>query len=318
MMATAGVMALRRGYPIGRELRRGRGAAAVSRRAAQRCFLLVVIMGGIVGGIFTATEASAVAVVYTFVLSVLVYREVRWGDSGHPAADGLTTAVVMLLVGTSMAMSWAMAYENIPQRVAAGLLTLSQNPVVVLLLINVLLLVVGHVHGHDAGRARVHAHLPAGDGGARHGPGALRHRDGAEPVHRAVHAAVGSVLFVGLRRGARRRSPTWCGRCCRSMPRCSFVLVLVILFPQLSLWLPACSGSEERRPGRKDVYQVTRTPNRITRGATMPLILPASAAPCRRRRASTVFTFVTLKMSNPGTIFALPNWKVLSTRKSSV
>lgn len=68
-------------------------------------------------------------------------------------------------------------------------------------------------------------------------------------------------------------------------------------------------------PGR---YHCTRTPKRITRGATMPLMLLASLAVCSRRRASTVLTFDRLKMSTLGTIFAVPNVNALSTRKSTM
>jgi tripartite ATP-independent transporter DctM subunit len=241
LMATAGAMALRRGYPIGRRF----GAAEGVRRfldAVPSLLLLVVIMGGIVSGVFTATEASAVAVVYTFVLSVVVYREVRLGELPDILLrTATTTAVVMLLVGTSMAMSWVMAFENIPQRVAAGLLTLSQDPVVVLLLINVLLLAVGtFMDMTPAVLVFTPIFLPA--------MVAL----GMDPVHFGVVMVVnlciglctppvGSVLFVGcavagssITQVVRPMVPLYLSMI--------GVLVLVILFPQLSLWLPRALG----------------------------------------------------------------------------
>jgi len=107
-------------------------------------FLIVLVLGGILGGFFTATEASAIAVLYAFILSVLIYREVKIKDIPQILLEcGITTAVVMLLIGTSMAMSWALAFENIPQDISAGLLGISNNPIIILLIINVLLLFVG-------------------------------------------------------------------------------------------------------------------------------------------------------------------------------
>jgi len=106
--------------------------------------LVVVVLGGILGGLFSATEASAVAVAYCLVLSVCFYREVKPGAlPGILLRAAKTTSVVMLLVGASQAMSWVLAYERIPQLVSEALLALSANPVMILLLINVLLLVVG-------------------------------------------------------------------------------------------------------------------------------------------------------------------------------
>ena len=114
------------------------------RRAFLSLLLVVVVIGGILAGWFSATEASAIAVLYSLVLAVGVYREVKWRDlPGILLVSGETTAVVMLLIGTSSAMSWIMAYENIPQQVSAALLAVSDNPLVILLIINALLLVVG-------------------------------------------------------------------------------------------------------------------------------------------------------------------------------
>ena len=106
--------------------------------------LIVIVLGGILKGIFTATEAAAIAVVYAFILSVIVYREVRLADLPSILLEcGITTSVVMLLIGASSAMSWILAYESIPQNVSASLLALSSNKIVILLIINLILLFVG-------------------------------------------------------------------------------------------------------------------------------------------------------------------------------
>jgi len=106
-------------------------------------FLLIIVIGGIIAGIFTATEASAVAVLYALVLS-LVYKEITFKDLPKIILGSVkTTAIVLILVATCIGLSWIMAYENIPQNVSAGLLGLSDNPLVILLLINLILLFVG-------------------------------------------------------------------------------------------------------------------------------------------------------------------------------
>ncbi len=114
------------------------------RRAYLTLLLILIVIGGILKGVFTATEAAAIAVVYAFLLSVVVYREVKLREIPELLLHtGITTAVVMLLIGASSGMSWIMTMANIPQTVSAALLGLSDNPIVILLTINVLLLFVG-------------------------------------------------------------------------------------------------------------------------------------------------------------------------------
>ena len=106
-------------------------------------FLLVVVIGGIVAGFFTATEASAIAVLYTLVLG-FTYRELKLKDLPRIFLESSrTSAIVMLLVATSMSMSWIMSYENIPLDLSEFLLSISDNKIVILLIINLLLLFVG-------------------------------------------------------------------------------------------------------------------------------------------------------------------------------
>lgn len=115
-------------------------------RAFPALIMVVIVLGGIMFGIFTATEASAVAVIYALMLSIGLYREVSLRDL--PALllrCAVITSVVLLLVATSTAMAWLLAYENIPQVLSAYLLGLSDNPLVILLIINLIMLAVGTV-----------------------------------------------------------------------------------------------------------------------------------------------------------------------------
>ncbi len=113
-------------------------------RAIPSLLLVVVVLGGILGGLFSATEASAIAVAYCLVLGMFFYKEVKIAALPEILLRAAkTTSVVMLLVGASQAMSWVLAYEQIPQMVSNAMLAMSANPIMVLLLINLLLLIVG-------------------------------------------------------------------------------------------------------------------------------------------------------------------------------
>ncbi len=105
--------------------------------------LLVIVVGGIVAGIFTATEAAAIAVVYAVLLGFL-NRELKFTDFRPTLLQSAkTTAIVMFLIATSMAMSWLFSFEGIPQMLTSLLVESVNNPFLVLLLINITLLIVG-------------------------------------------------------------------------------------------------------------------------------------------------------------------------------
>ena len=143
LMIVAGFYAFRNKYPTVAKIGM-KDAVYKFFSAVPSLLLIIIIIGGIVGGLFTATEASAIAVLYCFILSVLIYREVKWKDIPKILLDSsATTAIVMLLIGTSMGMSWIMSYENIPQSVSAALIALTESKIMILLIINLILLVVG-------------------------------------------------------------------------------------------------------------------------------------------------------------------------------
>jgi len=105
--------------------------------------MILIVVGGIIAGIFTATEASAIAVIYALILS-LIYKEIAVKDLPDILLKSIeTTAMVLLLIGVSTGMAWVLAYENIPQAISDGLLMISDNPIIILLLINIVLLIVG-------------------------------------------------------------------------------------------------------------------------------------------------------------------------------
>jgi len=143
LMLVSWVVSVKRGYGQG-QASTGSEALYAFLRAIPALLLIVIVLGGILGGIFTATEASAVAVLYSFVLAVVFYREVKVSDIPKILLQcGVTTAVVFMLIGTSMAMSWVLAAENVPQDISAALTSLSESPIVIMLIINLILLAVG-------------------------------------------------------------------------------------------------------------------------------------------------------------------------------
>jgi len=143
LMGVCAVYAKLNGYPVGK-MPTLREAAVKTLDAVPSLFLIVLVIGGIIGGYFTATEASVIAVLYALLLSVGVYREVKVSDLPEILTKSVeTTSIVMLLIGTSTAMSWMLSYENIPQAISDTLMHLSDNPFIILLTINLILLAVG-------------------------------------------------------------------------------------------------------------------------------------------------------------------------------
>jgi len=206
-------------------------------RALPSLFLLIVVIGGIVIGVFTATEASAIAVVYTLGLS-FAYRELKVSElPGILVRSSETTAVVLLLIGTCMSMSWVMSSEDIPQMISEFMLNVSDNKWVILILINVILLFVGmFMDITPAVLIFTPIFLPVVE------------RVGVDPVHFGIMMTmnlciglctppVGSLLFVGvsiakisLTQVIRPMLPFFLAMI--------FALILVMAFPEISLFLP--------------------------------------------------------------------------------
>lgn len=203
--------------------------------------MLVIVIGGIVAGFFTATEASAIAVLYSLILA-FIYGEVRIKHLPEIILKSVkTTGIVMLLVATCLGLSWIMAYENIPQNVSEGLLSLTDNPFMILLIINMLLLFVGiFMDMTPAVLIFTPIFLP------------IVTAMGVDPIHFGIIMVlnlsvglctppVGSVLFIGcsvaglsIDKVIKPLLPMFVAMV--------IVLLLVTYFPQISLWLPGKLG----------------------------------------------------------------------------
>jgi tripartite ATP-independent transporter DctM subunit len=237
LMLVAAIWIKKKKYPAGNVSSMGK-ILSTFLKALPSLLLLVVVIGGIVTGIFTATEASGIAVLYCLVLS-LIYRELNRKVLYNVFLSSVgTTAIVMLLIATSMSMSWVMSYENIPQSVSEALLALSDNKYVILLIINLLLLFVGtFMDMTPAVLIFTPIFLP------------VMVNLGVDPVHFGIIMVmnlcvglctppVGAVLFIGvgvakttIQKVIKPLLPLYLVM--------AIVLLLVTFIPAISLWLPS-------------------------------------------------------------------------------
>lgn len=143
LAAAAWFIAVRRGYPKG-EFPGWPAFARAFAAALPGLLTAVIIFGGVLGGVFTPTESSAVAVIYTLVIALIVYRTLGFRGFVTAAQNAVkTTAMVMLIIGSAAAFGWLLALLEAPEQLAALLQTLTDNPILILLLINLILLVLG-------------------------------------------------------------------------------------------------------------------------------------------------------------------------------
>ena len=143
LMVVAGIFSWIKKYPVGERTKLLEALKKIL-DAIPSLLLVVIVIGGIIAGIFTATEASAIAVVYSLLLSVVFYREVKIKQLPEILLKAVEiTAIVMLLIGASKGMSWILSYENIPQGISESLIALTDSKIMILLIINLILLAVG-------------------------------------------------------------------------------------------------------------------------------------------------------------------------------
>jgi tripartite ATP-independent transporter DctM subunit len=245
LIAVAVTVAGRRGLGSRQPRPRLGEVATASIRVLPTLGLLVLVMGGIVSGLFTATEASAVAVFYALVLA-LYYREMGWRDLPKVLLEtAATTGMVFLLIGTSMAMAWIFAYADVPQLIDTFIRGVSENPLVILFLINLILLAVGTFMDMTPGVLiftpiflPVVTHLAPSLGVT---PEEMKYQFGVIIVFNLCIGLctppVGTVLFIGC---SLAKLPI--GRLVRPLLPFFAAMVAALLavsyFPGLSLWLP--------------------------------------------------------------------------------
>jgi TRAP-type transport system large permease protein len=144
LMAANYWIAKRRGYPVSERRATAREIAVSAKGAFWALIAPFLILGGILGGIFTPTEAAAAAVLYAFIVSVAVTRELPWRELPEVLyRTAVISAAILLVVGTAMIFSWVAGLSGATAKIGTYLFSLSSNPYVLLFLVNVLLLIAG-------------------------------------------------------------------------------------------------------------------------------------------------------------------------------
>jgi len=238
LMCAAWYVARKRGYPTEpfqgfREM----GRLFVS--AAPGLVLVAIIFGGVRSGIFTASESSNIAVVYALLVTFLVYRSLSWSDFKEATFAAVrTTAMVLMVIGCAAAFGWLLAYTRVPASMVVLLKGISDNPIVILLLLNIVLLILGtFMDMSPLIVITTPIFLP------------VAVAFGVDPVHFGVililnlgiglcTPPVGAVLFVGCAVG---RIPIWeAVRSIWPFYGAAFATLMVVTYiPALSLWLPS-------------------------------------------------------------------------------
>ncbi|EKX56047.1 TRAP transporter large permease [Cereibacter johrii] len=238
LMVAAYFVARSRGYPTER-FPGLRALGAIFVGAVPGLILVALIFGGVRSGIFTASESANIAVVYALLVTILIYRTLTWSEFVHATIGAVrTTAMVLLVIGCAASFGWLLAYLKVPTALVAFMQGLSDNPLVILLLINVALLVLGtFMDMSPLIVITTPIFLP------------VAQAFGVDPVHFGVililnlgiglcTPPVGAVLFVGCAVG---RISIWTAM--RTIwpfyGAALAVLLLVTYIPALSLWLPA-------------------------------------------------------------------------------
>jgi len=198
----------------------------------------VIIVGGIVSGVFTATESGAIACLYALVLTTLYYRELKLSQLPEIIRKvALTCGMVFFLIATSSAFGWIMAYERIPQTVATGIASITREPFFVLLIVNLFILIIGFFMDMAASiLILTPIFLP------------IAQSIGMHPVQFGImlllnlaigliHPPVGTALFVGCAI-AKCTLESTVKAILMFIPVLILVLLLVTYFPALTMTLP--------------------------------------------------------------------------------
>ncbi len=238
LMVAAWIVARRRGYPTD-PFPGARMLGALFVSAIPGLILVAIIFGGVRSGVFTASESSCIAVVYALFVTLFVYRSLPWNAFVDATLGAVrTTAMVLLVIGMAASFGWLLAFLRVPAGIVTFMEGFSDNPIVILLLINVSLLILGtFMDMSPLIIITTPIFLP------------VAAAFGVDPVQFGIILVlnlgiglctppVGAVLFVGCAVGR-----IHIGQVMRTIwpfyIASIFVLLLVTYIPALSLWLPA-------------------------------------------------------------------------------
>ncbi len=238
LMVLAFIISSRRGYPKGRVVQL-KEALRICWEALAGLMTVVIIVGGVIGGFFTPTESAAVAVVWAFLITMFVYRDLKWRELPRLLHGVIrTVAMVMIVIGFASGFAYMMTLMQVPAKATMFLLSLSDEKIVILILINIMLLILGtFMDMAPLILICTPILLP------------VVKSIGVDPVHFGiilmlnlgiglVTPPVGTTLFVGcaigkipIERAARHLWPFWIAML--------LVLLAVTYIPALALWIPS-------------------------------------------------------------------------------
>ncbi len=220
----------------------GKEKIQISFQAIPCLLMIVIVIGGIIGGIFTATEGAVVAVVYSLILSLFFYRSIKWKDLPQIFRESAEmTGIIIFLIGVSSIMSWVMAFTGLPGAISDAMLSISNNKYVILIIINILLLIIGtFMDMTPACLIFTPIFLP------------ICQKIGMNAVHfgimmifnlciGTITPPVGTTLFVGVKVG-KTRIENVIRPLLFYFAAIFLVLLLVTYIPILTMWLPGLLG----------------------------------------------------------------------------
>jgi tripartite ATP-independent transporter DctM subunit len=237
LMITSYVIAVKRGYQKGEPVEK-KEIPGIVRDGLFSVLTAVIILGGIFTGWFTATEAGAIACLYSFILTFIVYRDIPFSHMWQILRKTFrTVSMVLFLIASSASFGWVLAYLKIPAMITDLMLSMSDNPIIILLIINILLLILGApMDMTPLILIMTPILLPVATA------------IGMDPVHFGIilmlnlgigllTPPVGTVLFVGcalgnitLEQGTKAMMPFFYAMC--------VILMILTYIPELVLWLP--------------------------------------------------------------------------------
>lgn len=238
LMIAAWIVAKKRGYRT-EPFPGARAVVGLLISATPGLVLVAIIFGGVRSGVFTASESSCIAVIYAILVTLFVYRSLPWDEFvGATLSAVRTSSMVLLVIGSAAAFGWLLAFLKVPTELVVWMKSLSQNPIVILLLLNVILLFLGtFMDMSPLIVITTPIFLP------------VAQAYGIDPVQFGIililnlgiglcTPPVGAVLFVGCAVGKVRISEVirtiW-----PFYIASLFVLMLVTYIPAVSLWLPS-------------------------------------------------------------------------------
>ena len=241
LMVGSYIISVKRNYPKGEKFSIGNFLKQLGTSFWALAAILIVVVG-VVGGVFTATESAAIAVIYSLIVSVFIYKGLDWKGVWHELGSCIDTlAIVLILIAMSGAFGYCLTNLHVPSKAATLITGVSSNPVVIALLINLILLVLGMIM--DMAPIILIATpilLP------------VAQSIGISPIQFGIMVVlncgiglltppVGAVLFIGS--AVAKRPMEKVVRATLPFYLCMLIALLLITFiPQISLWLPSVFG----------------------------------------------------------------------------